>query len=100
MVLEVLTLNSDNTLQTASLLFAGFVVLVTLIGYWAQEERPYSGFKLVGKEPGEWGHAKAKQRYVQNAIQILKRGMDEVCESQNSIVDCVLDCPAGSRYTF
>ncbi|GME53120.1 putative cytochrome p450 [Neofusicoccum parvum] len=77
MVLEVLTLNSDNTLQTASLLFAGFVVLVTLIGYWAQEERPYSGFKLVGKEPGEWGHAKAKQRYVQNAIQILKRGMDE-----------------------
>lgn len=77
MVLEIIY-NAEGNLHIASWLFAALVVVFTAFSYWAREERPYPGFKLVGKEQGEWTNAKAKERYVRNAIQILKKGMDEV----------------------
>lgn len=78
MVLTVPAFDLDGALQPGPLILAGFVLLLTFFGYWAQEERPYPGFKLVGKEPGEWGNKKAKERFVKSAITILKRGMEEV----------------------
>ncbi|KAL0262446.1 hypothetical protein SLS55_001414 [Diplodia seriata] len=78
MVFDVISTSTDSsTLQLGSLLFAGFVIIVSVFSYYAKEERPYPGFKLVGKEPGEWTNAKAKARFVQSAVQIMKRGMDE-----------------------
>lgn len=78
MALEVISSSSDGTLPLGTLLFAVFVVIASIFIYYAQEERPYPGFKLIGKEPGEWTNAKAKERFVKNAISIMKRGMDEV----------------------
>ncbi|KAF4535002.1 Cytochrome p450 [Lasiodiplodia theobromae] len=77
MALEVISSSSDGTLPLGTLLFAVFVVIASIFIYYAQEERPYPGFKLIGKEPGEWTNAKAKERFVKNAISIMKRGMDE-----------------------
>ncbi|KAL1643064.1 hypothetical protein SLS58_005033 [Diplodia intermedia] len=78
MVFDVISASTDSgTLQLGSLLFAGFVIIVSVFSYYAKEERPYPGFKLIGKEPGEWTNAKAKARFVQSAVQIMKRGMDE-----------------------
>lgn len=78
MVLEVISSSTDSTLHLGASLFAVFAVIVSIFIYYAQEERPYPGFKLIGKEPGEWTNAKAKERFVRNAISIMRRGMDEV----------------------
>ncbi|OJD36815.1 cytochrome p450 [Diplodia corticola] len=78
MAFDVVSASADSgALQLGSLLFAGFVIIVSVFSYYAKEERPYPGFKLIGKEPGEWTNAKAKARYFQSAVQILRRGMDE-----------------------
>ncbi|KAL1632772.1 hypothetical protein SLS58_011319 [Diplodia intermedia] len=55
-------------------LFGAVIVLATLLWHWAQDERPYPGFPLIGKQKGEWFNTKSKERMTAHANEILKDG--------------------------
>lgn len=63
----------------STVLVASIICMLLLVAYWhANNERPYPGFKLIGKEPEEWLHIRAKARFTNNAHSIMKRGYQEV----------------------
>ncbi|KXH67755.1 P450 monooxygenase [Colletotrichum salicis] len=48
-----------------------------LLAWHFREDKPYSGFKLVGKERGEWSYEKAKEKWNNNAFGLLRAGFEE-----------------------
>ncbi|KAL1632954.1 hypothetical protein SLS56_003240 [Neofusicoccum ribis] len=58
-----------------------FMLLITVIGYIAHDEKPYAGFRMFGTEPGDLVNSRAKERFVKNGISIMKRGLQEVVAS-------------------
>lgn len=78
MILDTSTVIQRVSSQSYPIVFAILAVLITVFSYWINEDRCYPGFKVIGMEKGEWGYAKAKKRYVENAVKIMKQGAEDV----------------------
>ncbi|KAF4776176.1 cytochrome p450 monooxygenase [Colletotrichum scovillei] len=48
-----------------------------LLAWHFREDKPYAGFKLIGKERGEWSYEKARERWNNNAFELLRTGFEE-----------------------
>ncbi|KXH40775.1 P450 monooxygenase [Colletotrichum simmondsii] len=48
-----------------------------LLAWHFREDKPYTGFKLIGKERGEWSYEKARERWNNNAFELLRAGFEE-----------------------
>ncbi|KAL3292876.1 cytochrome p450 [Colletotrichum asianum] len=48
--------------------------LVSLFSWYIRDGKPFSGFKLVGKEPGEWFNTTALRRWEHDPLKLIKGG--------------------------
>lgn len=53
--------------------------LVSLFSWYIRDGKPFSGFKLVGKEPGEWFNTAALKRWEDDPLKLIKEGFKAVC---------------------
>ncbi|KAK6222459.1 P450 monooxygenase [Colletotrichum tabaci] len=56
------------------------ILSVFVLGFLAwhhREDKPYPGFKLIGKERGEWSYEKARERWNNNAFELLRDGFEK-----------------------
>ncbi|EXF82139.1 P450 monooxygenase [Colletotrichum fioriniae PJ7] len=66
-----------NQLGTLTVLVFASLSALGLLAWHFREDKPYAGFKLIGKERGEWSYEKARERWNNNAFELLRAGFEE-----------------------
>ncbi|KAK0665002.1 Cytochrome P450 monooxygenase pyr3 [Lasiodiplodia hormozganensis] len=75
MAIQMALFESEQPFQVGfPYLIGAATVLLALLWHLVQDEKPYPGFPLIGKQKGEWLNTKAKERMINHANEILKDG--------------------------
>lgn len=53
--------------------------LISLSSWYIRDGKPFPGFKLVGKEPGEWSNNAALKRWQDAPLRLIKECLRAVC---------------------
>lgn len=70
---------SHLNLQPTRFVGAIALFIITFLCYKIGiHDKTYAGFKLVGKENGEWSNKAAKERWAKNSVGVVKKGLEEV----------------------
>ncbi|KAF4832904.1 Cytochrome P450 monooxygenase trt6 [Colletotrichum tropicale] len=48
--------------------------LISLFSLYVRDGKPFSGFQLIGKEPGEWFNTAALKRWEEDPLKLIKEG--------------------------
>ncbi|GME22686.1 Cytochrome p450 [Neofusicoccum parvum] len=73
MAIKAILFSADQTPQVGvPALFGAAAVLLTLLWFWAQDERPFPGFPIVNRKKGEWFNTAAKDRMAKHSNRIMK----------------------------
>lgn len=79
MAIKAILFSADQTPQVGvPALFGAAAVLLTLLWFWAQDERPFPGFPIVNRKKGEWFNTAAKDRMAKHSNRIMKEAYKKV----------------------
>lgn len=78
MTIEIVPSVAVGASQFGPILWTAVAIILTIISVALSDARPYPGLKLVGKEAGEIWNSKAKKRYVEHGVQLMKKAFQDV----------------------